>query len=133
MADSLTVEVEGKGEINHYVQVFDMSGWWCHLLTEDRERGRPRLGEEEFAFTHVAFNMNIRYPNGDTNQALVHTSLELRREARHGDENSGAISEQTSTAKSLIGIILGRECVLGILYGHLPGMESMIEPISKNI
>lgn len=71
-----------------------MSGWLYDLLRNRRQGERQtRLGEEEFAFTHVAFNMSISYPNGDTKWALVHTSLELGQEARHGDVNSGAISE----------------------------------------
>lgn len=44
-----------------------MSGWWRHLLRSRRQgEGQTRLGEEEFAFTYVAFNMSISYPNGDT-------------------------------------------------------------------
>lgn len=46
--------------------------------------------------------------------------------------NLGVISKQISGAKSLIAI-LGREYVLDLLHGHLPGKESMIEHISKEV
>lgn len=53
--------------------------------------------------------------------------------ARPGDTNLGVISVQLSRAKSLIDTILGRECVLDISHGCLPGTGRMIEPISKEV
>lgn len=62
----MSVNIEGKVEINHYFNfIFDMSGWWWHLLRSRRQRKKQTALGEEFVFAHVTFNMNIRYPNGN--------------------------------------------------------------------
>lgn len=53
-------------------------------------------------------------------------------EVRPGNINLGVISEYISRAKSLVAI-LGRDHVLDVLHGRLPGIESVTEPISKEV
>lgn len=53
-------------------------------------------------------------------------------EVSPGNINLGVISEYISRAKSLVAI-LGRDHVLDVLRGCLPGTESVIEPISKEV
>lgn len=53
-------------------------------------------------------------------------------EVRPGNINLGVISEYISRAKSLVAI-LGRDHVLDVLRGRLPGIESVFEPRSKEV
>lgn len=76
---------------------------------------------------HLMWILNVRM--GMSNSHLYIWQI-YKGEVRPGNINLGVISEYISRAKSLVAI-LGRDHVLDVLRGRLPGIEGVIEPLCK--